>query len=118
MGFLKRLFKKREDKAVEPIEQEEPKKDLEKDDIRPNVKKQSLEDIEKKVKRLENADRDEKTSGKPLYHIKKHDKGWQIIADDAERAWRVFPSQKEAIAFAKEQGLEYLLYRVDGTLRK
>ncbi len=54
---------------------------------------------------------------KKVYHIKKHDKGWQIIADGAEKAYRVFGTQKEAIDFAKENELEYLLYRVDGTLR-
>ncbi len=52
------------------------------------------------------------------YHIKKHKEGWQIIADDADRATRVFPTQKEAIDYAKENDMEYLLYRADGKLRK
>jgi hypothetical protein len=52
------------------------------------------------------------------YHIKKHKDGWQIIADDADRATRVFPTQKEAIDYAKENDMDYLLYRADGKLRK
>ncbi|MFP4287436.1 MAG: DUF2188 domain-containing protein [Candidatus Izemoplasmataceae bacterium] len=53
-----------------------------------------------------------------LYDIKKHPKGWQIIAQDAERAYRVFDTQKEAIDFAKENDLEVTIYKADGTPRK
>lgn len=52
------------------------------------------------------------------YDIKKHAKGWQIIAPDAERAYRVFDTQKEAIDFAKENELEVTVYKADGTPRK
>ena len=51
------------------------------------------------------------------YSIKKHAKGWQIIADDAARAYRVFDTQKEAVEFAKENALEVTVYKADGTPR-
>ncbi len=52
------------------------------------------------------------------YHIKKHSKGWQLIEGSNTKATKVFDTQKEAIDYAKEKDLNYLLYRADGKLRK
>lgn len=51
------------------------------------------------------------------YHIKKHSKGWQVIEDGADKAYRVFQYQKEAIDFAKSENLEYTIFKADGTPR-
>ncbi len=60
----------------------------------------------------------EKPDDTPLYHIKKHPEGWQVIKENAQKAYRVFAYQKEAIDFAKSENLEYQVYKADGTLRK
>ncbi len=69
-------------------------------------------------KEIEAKEEDDQAASATKYAIKKHPKGWQIIAEDAERAYRVFDTQKEAIDYAKENDIEYDLYRADGTLRK
>ncbi len=76
------------------------------------------ERIEKEIEVKEKKDAAKAQKEDTKYAIKKHDKGWQIIADGADRAHRVFPTQKEAIDFAKDNNLTYDLYRADGTLRK
>ena len=58
------------------------------------------------------------TDESPVYHIKKHPDGWQVIKENADKAYRVFDYQKEAIDFAKNENLEYQVYKADGTLRK
>ena len=60
----------------------------------------------------------DKKDDSPLYHIKKHPEGWQVIKENADKAYRVFSYQKEAIDFAKQESLEYQVYKADGTLRK
>lgn len=54
---------------------------------------------------------------KDVYHVKKHDEGWQLIKEGAQKAYRVFKYQKEAIDFAKEENLEYIVFKADGTKR-
>ncbi|MFH5882217.1 DUF2188 domain-containing protein [Liberiplasma polymorphum] len=61
------------------------------------------------------ADSSSKEEPSKAYNIKKHAKGWQIIAEGANRAYRVFDTQKEAIDFAKENDLEVTVYKADGT---
>ncbi len=52
------------------------------------------------------------------YHIKKHAKGWQVIAAGAKQAHKVFDYQKEAIDYAKSQGFNYKVFRTDGKPRQ
>ena len=60
----------------------------------------------------------EAEEAKAVYDIKKHPEGWQIIKEGAEKAYRVFEYQKEAIDFAKQEALEYKVFKADGTPRK
>ena len=64
------------------------------------------------------------TSGQ-IYHISYHDrrlKTWKVKSENAGRALKVFPSQKEAIAFANEQikknGGSIRVHSVVGQIRK
>ena len=145
MGFWKKLFGKKQKQEETPTEQVKTE-ETSKEELKQEARDITLEDVEKEVKELDRQEKAEdetpqkdvapvydegeaKAVGdvevakveaeedKKVYHIKKHDKGWQILADGAEKAYRVFDTQKEAIDFAKENDLEYLLYRVDGTLR-
>ena len=151
MGFLKKLFGKKQKSEETPTEQVKAE-ETSKEELKQDARNITLEDVEKEVKELdqyqteetkekktphkdvqdvsddieaepvgnvETAEvKEEKSEEAKQYHIKKHDKGWQIIAGDAKKAYRVFDTQKEAIDYAKENELDYLLYRVDGTLRK
>ncbi len=85
---------------------------------RPEERAETQAIAERTEKETELKEAQAKEAQGTVYHIKKHDDGWQIIADGADRALRVFGTQKEAIDHAKEKELEYLLYRADGTLRK
>jgi len=58
------------------------------------------------------------SENKKVYHIKPHPEGWQVLGEGNERPTRVFEYQKDAIAYAKEENLEYLLYKADGTIRQ
>jgi len=115
MGFWKRLFGKKQ--KEEPEKQPEAPQEKEMQEVR-------LEDVEKELDELEETKaepvKEEKTKEpkEETYHIKKHPDGWQVIKEGAEKAYRVFPYQKDAIEFADQEGLEYLVYRADGSLRK
>ncbi len=114
MGFWKRLFGKK--KKEEPQKQPEAPQEKEMQEV-------SLEDVEKELEELEEKQpepvkEEKETESKDVYHIKKHPEGWQVIKEGAEKAFRVFPYQKDAIEFADKEGLEYQVYRTDGTLRK
>lgn len=135
MGLFKRLFQKKSD---EKVESQSAIVETETDDIeelKEDARNLTLEDVEKEIDKVTAKDalttaqkKESKEKKEPevettdknalRYHIKKHEKGWQIVAEGAERAYRVFNTQKEAIDFAKENDLDYLLYRVDGTLRQ
>ncbi len=154
MGFLKKLFGKKQKSEETPTEQVKAE-ETSKEELKQDARNITLEDVEKEVKELDQYQTEEtkeqkvpkkdvapvydegeaknvgdiedaevekteteKEAEPKQYHIKKHDKGWQIIAGDAKKAYRVFDTQKEAIDYAKENELDYLLYRVDGTLRK
>ncbi|TVP94482.1 MAG: DUF2188 domain-containing protein [Acholeplasmatales bacterium] len=135
MSLFKRLLKKKTEEVTEtqPAITQENADDIEQ--LKEDARNLTLEDVEKEIDKVTAKDALAFARKKPAdapkkpepdkidkpasrYHIKKHDKGWQIIAEDAERAYRVFTTQKEAIDFAKENELDYLLYRVDGTLRQ
>ncbi len=109
MEFLKKLFgrKKKAQKA-----QPAPEKPKEKE-----PRDVSLEEVEKDLDDVKEVEA-QATEEKPVYHIKKHSDGWQIIKENATKAYRVFNYQKEAIEFADKENLEYLVYKADGTLRE
>ncbi len=52
------------------------------------------------------------------YHIKKHSEGWQIWPVGGKKALRVFSYQKEAIDYAKEQNLNFKVFKADGSPRQ
>ncbi len=107
MGFFKKLFGRKKQPQQAQVEPEKTKAPR---DV-------SLEDVEKEldnVKEVEKKASEEKT----VYHIKKHPEGWQILKENATKAYRVFNYQKEAIEFAEKENLEYLVYKADGTLRE
>ena len=131
MSFLSKLFgKKKQAEPVASVEKEKTDEAKKIEALKEEARHITLEDVEKELdtidaeKAVDEAPAHEeekpvaKAEGKSVYHIKKHAKGWQVIAEGADRAYRVFETQKEAIDFAKENDMEYLLYRVDGTLRQ
>ncbi len=122
MGLFEKLFGKKkpaaEPKHVEQVEQPEEitKTEILKEDAR-NI---TLEEVEKDLETLEKVEPavQPASASEKVYHIKPHDKGWQLITEDAVKATRVFQYQKEAIQYAKDEGLTYVLYRADGTVRE
>ncbi len=134
MGIFRRLFGKK--KKETPSENQRPR----------SSKEVSLEDVERELDDVERVDKtqpkkesieskveksepkaepkaEQKTQEEPageeaVYHIKKHDDGWQLIKEGSQKPYRVFTYQKEAIDFAKEQSLDYQVYKADGTPRK
>lgn len=64
-----------------------------------------------------------KTSGK-VYHItkRKEDGKWQIKAEGAEKAIKLFKTQKEAIEYCKtlagNQDASIMVHKEDGSFRK
>ena len=57
------------------------------------------------------------------YHVSLNDDGkWQVKAEKAEKALRVFPTQKEAIAYAdavaENQDGNVVIQKKDGKIRK
>lgn len=89
----------------EPVEKEQTKPSPQ-----PKTKKPTKDETESSAK--------DSSDDKPLYHIRKHSDGWQIIKENADKAYRVFSYQKEAIEFANKENLKYQVYKADGTLRK
>jgi len=82
-----------------------------------------LVEEEKKEKPAPKAEKEEVKEEKnendePVYDIKTHSKGWQVILPGAQRATRVLDTQKEAIEYCKENNYKYKVYKVDGTLQK
>jgi len=64
-----------------------------------------------------------KKERKLSYHITKHPNGgWQLKKGKADRALKLFKTQKEAIDYAnqleKERGISYLIHKTDGSNRK
>ncbi|MGN0819545.1 MAG: DUF2188 domain-containing protein [Christensenellaceae bacterium] len=57
------------------------------------------------------------------YHIsQRDDKKWQVKCEGAEKALKLFDTQKEAIAYAKtvadNQEGSIIIHKVDGKIRK
>jgi hypothetical protein len=96
---------------------EEVKEALEEDVLEEEVEVAEITPEPKKEKEAPKEKEESKEESKE-YDIKKHPKGWQIIAPGAERAYRVFDTQKEAIDFAKDNALDVTVYKADGTPRK
>ncbi len=144
MGILKKLFgkKKKEEKVEKPQGQAQPEaesKDVSLQDVNEELKnlktieddkdiekqevpsKTDTEEVETKKPQSEAkpkaVPKKETASDKPVYHIKKHKDGWQVMKAGADKAYRVFKYQKEAIDFAKEEDLEHIVYKSDGTPR-
>lgn len=146
MGILKRLFgkKKKEKQTEQPQTQAQPQaesKDVSLQDVNDELKnlksieedkdiekqevpsKTDTEELETKKPKEEapapkaTAKKETTKANKPTYHVKKHEEGWQVIKEGSEKAYRVFKYQKEAIDFAKEEDLEYIVYKSDGTPR-
>lgn len=76
-----------------------------------------LVEEEKKEKPVQETESNE-DDDEPVYDIKTHSKGWQVILPGAQRATRVLDTQKEAIDYCKENNYKYKVYKVDGTLKK
>lgn len=58
-----------------------------------------------------------------VYHISKHESGkWQVKLGKGAKALKLFDTQKEAIAFAKEkadnQEGSIVIHKLDGKIRK
>ncbi|MGM0436254.1 MAG: DUF2188 domain-containing protein [Bacillota bacterium] len=142
MGIFSKLFgrKKKDTKKVENEPQKEEKKTESADEVTLQEVNESLDEVntiskdepaketvtpspkEDEATKAEPASKPEpepkEKDETPLYHIKKHSEGWQVIKEGADKAYRVFNYQKEAIDFAKKENLEYQVYKADGTLRK
>ncbi len=71
----------------------------------------------KQASKPKEASKPKQPAKKTVYHVKKHDEGWQVIKENADKAYRVFKYQKEAIDFAKAEDLEYVVFKADGTPR-
>ncbi|MFP4078385.1 MAG: DUF2188 domain-containing protein [Bacillota bacterium] len=138
MGILSKLFgrKKKEEeapKSEKTVKASEPSDEVSLEEVNESLeevntiqKDASEEPKEAKPKKAPapseeapEAKPEEKTEAKkPVYDIKKHPDGWQVIKEGAKQAYRVFAYQKEAVDFAKSEDLEYRVYKSDGTLRK
>lgn len=97
----------KEEKVTSTEEDEVTVKDFDSPLVEDEPKKEVKEDPKKE------SDEDE-----PVYDIKKHSKGWQVILPGAQRATRVLDTQQEAIDYCKENDYKYNVYKVDGTLKK
>ncbi len=97
----------KEEKVTSTEEDEVTVKDFDSPLVEDEPKKEVKEDSKKE------SDEDE-----PVYDIKKHSKGWQVILPGAQRATRVLDTQQEAIDYCKENDYKYNVYKVDGTLKK
>lgn len=101
---------------VNTIQKDEPKKEApskpgpEKTEEKKTTEKAPTEEPAKAEKQPDDE--------KPVYDIKKHPEGWQVIKQGSDKAYRVFDYQKQAIDFAKSEDLEYRVFKSDGTLRK
>jgi len=106
-------------KEDQTVENEKPEYKTESESIPKTEKEKPLK--EEKAEELEASPKqEEKTTEDDAdkhYHIKKHTKGWQVVEEDAKKAYRVFQYQKEAIDFAKSENLSYTIFKADGTPR-
>ncbi len=100
----------------EPTEKEAPEKEASEEKTKPHPPEKDTPVAP--AKKTTTPSDEDASDDKPLYHIKKHTDGWQVIKEDADKAYRVFKYQKEAITFADKENLEYQVYKADGTLRK
>ena len=104
-GFLKRNKKKKEEKQVSKKQTAIEKTELEKE-----ASQEEVHTPEKKKR-------------KAAIHITKHKSGgWQVKKEGAQRALKLFKTQKEAIDHAKliekDKGTGYIIHKADGSTRK
>ena len=121
MGLLEKLFgKKKKPVEVTPEEEIQQEEAIKEEVLKEEARNITLEEVEKDLEELEKVEpvKKEEQPTVKVYHIKPHEKGWQIIADGATKATRVFQYQKEAVQYAKDENLDYILYRADGTVRE
>lgn len=97
----------KEEKVTSTVEDEVTVKDFDS----PLVEDEPKEEIKEEPKK-------ESDEEEPVYDIKKHSKGWQVILPGAQRATRVLDTQQEAVDYCKENDYKYNVYKVDGTLKK
>lgn len=67
----------------------------------------STKDDEVSVKDFDSPLVEESGENEPVYDIKTHKKGWQVILPGAQRATRVLDTKKEAIEYCKENNYKY-----------
>ena len=134
MGFLKRLFGKKEKNEVEvkeeikelpveePVEEtptEEPKADLEEEGVA--VAEEPVEaepEVELEEELAPESNEENPDEDKPIYEIKVHkDGGWQVVKKGATRAKRRLETQAKAMEYCRENNLKYEVYKMDGTLK-
>ncbi len=115
---LKDVDTVKEDKTVE---NEKPEYKTESEEIPKTEKEEPEEKTDEPAKEQKTSEQHAQTPSQDEpdkhYHIKKHTKGWQVVEEDAKKAYRVFQYQKEAIDFAKSENLSYTIFKADGTPR-
>lgn len=133
MGFLRRLFGKKEKNDVkvaeeikempveEPVEEtpvEEPKKDLE-EEVVPEAEEPVEEAPEEKREEPKPEAKEEvPEEDKPVYEVRTHkDGGWQVVKKGSARAKRRLETQAKAMEYCRENNLKYEVYKLDGTLK-
>lgn len=103
-GFLK----KKKKKEMQQVEQKQVAKEME----APKEEVKQEEEVKPVPKKR-----------KAAIHITRHkDGGWQVKKEGAQRALKLFKTQKEAIEYAKliekEKGTGYIIHKADGSTRK
>ena len=117
------LFKKKKKKKQEPKVEEVKVVKEEKVKEEPVVEEVKVEPKVEVVEKEEVKEEPKKRKRKPVNHITKHkDGGWQVKKEGAQRALKRFPTQKEAIEFAKNlektTDTGYIIHKADGSTRK
>ena len=125
LNFLKKLFGKnetQEPERLEPLKEElvetpKPKEEAKPssvaamNDARADFSNEknvvSTKDKDVTVKEFKSPIKEEPKDDEPVYDIKTHSKGWQVILPGAQRATRVLDTKKEAIEYCKENDYKY-----------
>lgn len=116
--------KKAQKEAKAKAEKQEAKKPVEKKKVekKPATKKEA-KPVEKKPAPKANEAEDEAKSSAKVYHVSQHKDGkWQVKAAKGEKALKLFDTQAEAIAYAKEvsknQAASIRVHSLKGKIRK
>ena len=118
MSFLSKLFGKKKKptaKVQEPERQVVQEEVVVKEQEVPVVETQEVEEkasVQEEVKEPQQAD------VLDVYEVRTHDQGgWQVIKQGGKRATRRFDTQAQCIEFCKENNMQHIIYKKDGTLR-